>query len=298
MTSNVVESVNSVISEVSEKNFEVIIVDNNSLNSEKDLLNKKLSGYDNVKLYFLESNNGFGAGNNFGVDKSSCDILLLLNPDTLFNADILKDAEYLFNKNPEISVIGPKIINENNIQEKSAGKFPGLLSEFLNIFSLSPYFEKKYFNSQIKNSANGFVEVDWITGSAMFIRKSIFESIGGFDTNFFMYSEEIDLCKRIKVLGGRIIYYPALELIHKGSAGSKKNYYFFTKTSYESKYFYIKKHFNGFNKFLMICFLKIHIMIQLLVWTILYPVNQQKSTGKIKAFRKLLFSSKISDGSE
>ena len=132
----------------------------------------------------------------------------------------------------------------------------------------------------------------------MFIRRSVFEKVNGFDTNFFMYSEEIDLCKRIKDLGGRIIYYPALEIIHKGSVGSKKKYYFFTKTSYESKYYYIKKHFDRLKKNLIICFLKIHIMIQLLVWIILYPVNQHKSKGKIKAFRKLLFSSKISDGSE
>ncbi|HSL90555.1 MAG TPA: hypothetical protein VK870_14725, partial [Ignavibacteriaceae bacterium] len=93
----------------------------------------------------------------------------------------------------------------------------------------------------------------------------------------------------------KVVYYPAIELIHKGSIGSKKNYYFFTKTSYESKYYYIKKHFKGAKKLLILLFLKLHIIMQIFIWIILYTFNSNKSSGKLKAFSKLVFSSKISE---
>lgn len=295
LTDNIIECVKSILSNISENEYECIIVDNNSSQEEKDLLYNALCTYPEVKIYFLESNNGFGFGNNFGINKSSGDILFLLNPDTLITRDIFTDAKNIMDRFPDFGVIGPKIYNEYKIQEKSVGIFPNLFLEFLNIFSLSRFIEKKYFERKVQKTTKDFIEVDWITGSAMFIRRSVFDRVGGFDTNYFMYSEEIDLCKRIKAMGGKIIYYPSIELIHKGSVGSKKNYYFFTKTSYESKYYYIKKHFIGIEKLLILLFLKIQIIIQFLIWIILYPINANKSSGKLKALSKLILSSKISE---
>ncbi len=129
----------------------------------------------------------------------------------------------------------------------------------------------------------------------MFVRRKVYEKVNGFDTNFFMYSEEIDLCKRIKEAGGRIIYNPSIELTHKGSVGSKKDYYFFTKTSFESKYYYIKKHFTGVERIMILSLLKLHIIFQTILWAVLYPFNPVKSSGKLKAFTRLVFSSKISE---
>lgn len=295
---NVIDSIKSLLSFVKGQEYEMIIVDNDSHQAEKDILKKEINTIPQVKLCFLDSNKGFGAGNNFGFEKANGDILFLLNPDTIITRNIFNQVEKIFNSYSEVSVLGPKIVNEQNVQEKSAGKFPNLLSEFLNIFFISRHIEKKYFNSKEKKTSNGFVEVDWITGSAMFIRRSVFKNTGGFDTNFFMYSEEIDLCKRIKDSGGKIVYYPDVELVHKGSVGSKKNYFFFTKTSYESKYYYIKKHFKGLEKFLIICFLKIQIILQLIIWTMLFSFNPPKSAGKLKAFGKLLFSSRISESNK
>ncbi|HSL88361.1 MAG TPA: glycosyltransferase family 2 protein, partial [Ignavibacteriaceae bacterium] len=202
LTNNIIESVKSVLSFISENEYEIIIVDNNSSQGEKKSLTNALGNNTHVKISFLDSNKGFGYGNNFGIAKASGDILFLLNPDTLITSNIFKDVKEMIERFPEISVLGPKIYNENKIQEKSIGIFPNLFLEFLNIFFLNKIFEKRYFNKKVKENEAEFLEVDWVTGSAIFIRKSIFESIGGFDTNFFMYSEEIDLCKRIKDTGG------------------------------------------------------------------------------------------------
>jgi GT2 family glycosyltransferase len=268
---------------------EIIVIDNNSTEHDSGLLFSKYSSLkEKIYFHYLKENNGFGSGNNYGSFYAMGDLIFFLNPDTLIDNNIFPFVENIFQNNPSISVLGPKVINENHSQEKSAGKFPNLLLEFFNIFSLSIWIEKRYFNFKSKNVGEGFIDVDWITGAALFVRKFEFERIGGFDTNYFMYSEEIDLCKRIKNNGGRVVYYPKVEIVHKGSIGSKKNYYFFTKTSYESKIYYTKKHFTGTKKLLILIFMKVHIAFQILIWLLLLPINSEKSVGKLKAFLKLL----------
>ncbi len=295
LSDNLVASIKSIFSNSSEENFEIIVVDNNSSHYQKDVLKKGLSQFNNVKIFYLEFNNGFGDGNNYGVNKSQGDIIFLLNPDTLLTNDLFEKTLEIFRTQPTVSVLGPKIVNDKKKQEKSVGKFPSLFLEFINIFFLSRFYEKKYFLKKVKNSKHEFIDVDWVTGSAMFIRREVFQKVGGFDTNFFMYSEEVDLCRRIQDSGGKIVYFPAVELIHIGSIGSKKNYSFFTKTSYESKYYYIDKHFKGIERLFILLFFKVHIIIQLFTWMFLYPFSSKKSTGKIKTFSKLIFTSKISE---
>ena len=276
---------------------EIIVIDNNSTEDDRGILFSKYSSLkEKIFLHYLKENNGFGFGNNYGSLYASGDIIFFLNPDALINNNIFPYIENIFQINPSISVLGPKIINENHSREKSAGKFPNLLLEFFNIFSLSIWIEKRYFNFKSKNIGEGFIDVDWITGAAMFVRKSEFEKVGGFDTNFFMYSEEVDLCKRVKNNGGRVVYCPKVEIVHKGSVGSKKNYYFFTKTSYESKLYFIKKHFRGFRLVVFLLLFFLQIFTQLIFWIIILPFSKSKAIGKVKGFwdvlKSLLFPKK------
>lgn len=263
--------------------YEVIVVDNNSSDAEKNLLNSAFSSLNRVKTLLLNSNYGYGSGNNYGFDNSRGEIIFLLNPDTIITQEVFNDVNRIFENYPEVSVIGPKIVNESKIQEKSLGMYPSIIVEFFNLFSLSSFIENICFERKIKKTNDKFIEVDPVTGAAMFVRRKVYEKVNGFDTNFFMYSEEIDLCKRIKEAGGRIIYNPSIELTHKGSVGSKKDYYFFTKTSFESKYYYIKKHFTGVERIMILSLLKLHIIFQTILWAVLYPFNPVKSSGKLKS---------------
>ena len=276
LTLHVIESIKSLLSFFSNFDYEIIVVDNNSADVEKNLLNNSFSSSNFLRKVFLNSNDGFGSGNNFGFNESTGEIIFLLNPDTKITQEIFDNVNRIFENYPHISVLGPKIINENRIQEKSYGMFPSVFLEFFNLFSLAGFIERKQIERKNANSNDEFFEVDWVTGAAMFIRRTAYESVNGFDTNFFMYSEEIDLCKRIKADGGKIIYYPNIELTHKGSVGSKKDYYFFTKTSYQSKYYYIKKHFKGMEKLMMLVFFKLQIIIQIILWSVLLPVYPLK----------------------
>lgn len=183
-----------------------------------------------------------------------------------------------------------QILREDGTPEISFGQFPNILSETLSLFNLSSYFKKGDYFNKIKHSENEMVEVDWVTGSAILVRKSLFNSVGGFDENFFMYNEEVDLCKRIKEKGGKIYFYKDAIIIHAGSLSSKKNYYFFTKTSYESKLYYIKKHFKGFRFGFLLPLFFLQVFTQLVFWIIMLPFAKFKALGKVKGFWEVLIA--------
>ena len=139
-------------------------------------------------------------------------------------------------------------------------------------------------------------KTDWVLGAALFIKKEIFYKVGGFDQNFFMFFEEMDLCKRVDRLGYDIIYCPSSELKHQGGASAKKDYRFFTFIFYKSKFIYIKKYFHGLNKNAFVAVLFMQAISQILLWSLLYTFNKEKSTGKIKGFvdfLKILFNNDI-----
>ena len=288
------ECIKSILKTVINLSFEIIIVDNCSKDNEKqyltrlqkDLANK----INNIYFYYLDKNIGFGGANNFGFIKSHGESICFLNPDTILIENIFPKMLNIFQKNKLVSVLGPKIINSKGQQEKSFGFFPNIFTEIFNIVHLLSNFEMLWLKKKTKEKKNDFVNVDWVTGSALVIRRDVFKEIAGFDTSFFMYSEEIDLCKRVFDNKYYIGFVPDIKIIHLKSVSSKKDYFFFTKVSYESKLVYIKKHFSGLNGKIIRTMVLIELFIQVILWLSLYPLNRRKSIGKLKAFPNLIVS--------
>lgn len=103
-----------------------------------------------------------------------------------------------------------------------------------------------------------------------------------------MFFEEVDLCKRIKKLNYKVIYYHSLKINHIGSVSGKKNYFLYTLRTYASKAIFLKKHYRFPLMQIMISFLFIQMFSQKIIWTVLYPINKNKSLQKIKSFNYLL----------
>jgi GT2 family glycosyltransferase len=287
LTAEVSVCIESILKYSANENIEIILVDNNSDEEEsKSLVEKFLNSNIPISFEYLRENRGFGSGNNAGFYKSSGDIILFLNPDAFLTSNIFPSIRKYFVENNNVGILGPKIVDQDGKQEKSFGIYPNLISEFFNIIFLKSFFEN--FLLKFFGRTKIYFEVDWVTGSALFIRRSKFEEVNGFDENIFMYNEEIDLCKRVSENGNKIVFYPQTELIHLQSVSSRKNYFNFTKTSYESKVYYIKKHFKGLSKLLMLKFLTLHILLLFVIWTMLLPVSPDKAKGKLKAFPILL----------
>lgn len=276
----------SVIDKFQKSEYEIIVVDNKSTDKKFHLLTNKYQSNEKIKFIENTENNGFGAGNNLGVKNATGQFLYFLNPDTIITDNFLPSVEEIFNGNKKIAVIGTIIKNDDFILEHSAGYFPSYVSYLFDLFYLKLKIEKYLISKRLEKDR--IINVDWVSGASFFIRKSVFNSVGGFDERFFMYSEEIDLCKRIKQNGFEIVLDSNSIVNHKGSTSSKKDYYFFTKVSYESKIYYISKHFNPIKRRIIKNIVFIELVIQLFCWSFMFFLTPQKAKGKLMAIPALL----------
>ncbi len=204
-------------------NFEIIIV-----NNDNDFFD-----YPDAQIINSE-NKGFGSACNLGAKTARGKILCFLNPDTEVLNNPKKIIEY-FNAEEKTGIIGAKIVDTDNKTEKWCA---GCETTFWNLIRNNIGLPK---SKKIWNSSKT-IECGKVSGCSLFIKKDIFDSIGGFDEKFFMYFEDEDLCKRIRQKGFRVIYFPEFSVKHLGgksfSSKFKQKKYF-----YKSMFYYFKKHF-------------------------------------------------------
>lgn len=267
--------------------YEIVIVDNNS--PDKKLPETEIKfNRDNIKFYYLEENVGFGKGCNYGFSKASGKYICFLNPDTILNENIFLPIINLFKSDESIGIIGPKQQVRFPFFDFSAGFSPNLLFELFNLFGVGVFFEGFLVFWLTKISKKKVLKVDWILGASIFIRAELFGTINGFDKDYFMFYEEVDLCKKVSNKGYKIIYSPQYSIHHIGSVSGKKDYTLYTIRTYSSKYIYISKHYRSINKFLMKSMLFAQLFSQMIIWSVLFPMNSQKSKQKLSAFYHLL----------
>jgi GT2 family glycosyltransferase len=267
--------------------YEIIIVDNNSPDKKLPETENKFKR-DNIHFYYLDENIGFGKGCNYGFSKASGKYICFLNPDTIIKENIFLQILDIFKEDKSIGIVGPKQQTRSPFFDFSAGFYPNIVFEFFNLFGVGVFFEGLIVFLLTKLKKDRVLEVDWILGASIFIRAELFESINGFDKDYFMFYEEVDLCKRVSNKGYKIIYSPQYNIHHIGSVSGKKDYTLYTIRTYSSKYLYISKHYKSFYKFLMKSMLYLQLFSQMIIWTLLYPSNKRKSKQKLKAFINLL----------
>ena len=273
------------------KDFEIIIFDNNSAETSINLLKQKIYSVNsnNISLILNDKNIGFGQACNLASLKASGKILLFLNPDTMINIDILNLVKPAFYKSINKDCVIGLNVHENKYLDYSAGYFPNLFFEILNIFSLGRVVEAFYIKVLTILFNKKKMQVDWVMGASIFIPKILFEDIRGFDSDYFLYFEELDLFKRIKKNGYPIYYFPNISIKHVGSVSTKKNYYFFTKLFYKGKLLYLQKHSSKLKLIIFKLLILFHFINQIFLWFILRIKYPGKANGKIKAFKELIW---------
>jgi GT2 family glycosyltransferase len=187
--------------------LDVIVVDNHSSDGSVESLTKE---FPDVRFIALEENKGFGAANNAGVKHALCERLLFVNNDTLFIEEIITGLGNALNADPKNGMVGPKLLNEDRTFQRSFGPFPTVVTEYrMKQSSAEP--------QHIDDLADAATcTVDWLTGAAFMMDKTVFNAVGGFDERFFLYFEDIDLNKKVRNEGYKICYVPSVQLIHLG----------------------------------------------------------------------------------
>jgi len=198
--------------------IQIIIVDNNSNIEEKKNLEQLNKQFDNLKIIYNQENLGFGVANNIGVYYAEAELLLFLNADTIIIKQFIID---LINKMEEYNsdVLGLQLLNSDLSIQKSCGYFPSIRQFIFEMLSLNKInYLKKITKPLVYYIEDECEEVDYVSGACFLIKKCLFENIGGFDKEYFMYFEETDLCKKVKNNNAKVMIYNNKSVVHYGSA--------------------------------------------------------------------------------
>lgn len=218
----ILASVDSVRDRTASVSYEIIVVDNRSVEGVGGLVR------DGIRLIRNDRNAGFGTACNIGARLAAGEFLFFLNPDTLLKNDVLGELGSFLYRHPEAGGAGPMVFEEDGAIHFGAGRsFPSLSNEFLEHTTITFRFSE---NRILGRPFISFWDhastrpVDTLLGAAMMFRRSLFERLGGFDERFFLYYEETDLCKRVWDAGFPIYYVHAAHLLHKGKRSTLKFY--------------------------------------------------------------------------
>jgi GT2 family glycosyltransferase len=234
---------NSIKQNIKKIEYEIIVVDNDSTDNSLDGIEK----HEKLNIIKEKENHGFAKANNIGVSYAKGKYLLILNNDTIFfDNSIEKLMEYKKEK-PEIGIISPVILYEDNSFQLSFGYDINLFSEIL-----LKFFAEKYYKIIYKIKKNNFmITPDWISGACFLVEKKVYESVSGFDERFFLYTEDADFGKRVREKGFKLLVYGRAKIIHFKGKTSSKNLSIAIAESKKSQLYYYCKH-NGKLSFLIL----------------------------------------------
>lgn len=249
-------------------NFEVIVVDNHS----EDQSTKMVQQYfPIVKLIDNKRNLGFSAASNQGIKESRGRYILLLNPDTEFTLDGISEMIMFMDSFPQVGICGPKMVDPRGETHFSARSFPSYLTaisshqSILNrLFPHNPLSKKYLLKDQDRNQRK---EVDWISGSCLLTKRSVFEKIGLLDEQFFIYVEDVDFCYRAKKAGFSVYYFPNSVVIHHIGKSTQKRKLAMLVEHHRSMYHFYRKHHRPSILLRGIVFFSIWIRLWFASWT-------------------------------
>ncbi len=201
--------------------FEIILIDNGSQDGS---LEEIRAARPEIVCIETGENLGFARANNLGINNARGQYILLLNSDTKILDNCLDKMLECLMANPELGAVGPKQLDGQGKLQLSWGSFPTLASEvFRKLFHYRLSMNDLMIRGYLEEKYAGIAEVDWISGSCLMARKETLYQAGLLDPHFFMYFEDIDLCRRIQHAGWKIHFQSNLTIIHYGGVSAKKN---------------------------------------------------------------------------
>lgn len=214
--------------------FEVIVVDNGSTDDSVALVEKQ---FPDVKLIKNDRNLGFASANNQGLAIGCGRYFMLLNSDTIVLPGAIDTLIQMADQNPNVGMIGPKLLNMDGSLQKSWANFPSFVSELT-----GQNFGKRIPVPGIPNT----FEIDWMMGACMLVRSKVLQDVGKMDEDYFFYSEETDWCFRIKKKNWRIWYTTNTQIYHLWGGSTRSGSIIQLVRLYHAKILYFKKNHGNF----------------------------------------------------
>ena len=221
---------------------EVIVIDNASADKSVDMVRKQ---FPSTRLIANVDNLGFGKANHQAAKLAKGRYLCILNPDTVVSHNTFEQFIALHESNPNLGISGPQLTDGTGqfLRESKRGlpTIKAAVSKSLGLFKLSPHLFGQYYNLGLPQNQSG--KTDVLVGAFMFLRKQLYDQLEGFDENFFMYGEDIDISHRSLKLGLTNFYLSEANVIHfKGESTPKNKAY--EKRFFNAMSYYYNKNFS------------------------------------------------------
>lgn len=225
--------------------IELIIVDNHSQDDSIEQIEKAIvtSKWKNITLIKNTKNDGFAKGCNIGATRAKGKYILFLNNDTLIKDRGIITMKEFMDMHDSIAILGGKLVNRDGTPQSCVGSFYSPISILLLLTGLQKY-------GMVDKNPEKIKKVDWVKGGLLMVREGVFNKLGGFDENIFMYTEDMEFCYRAKQQGFDVYFYPDISVYHKESGSSNRTFavihiyknllYFYKKHKSYAEYVYVK----------------------------------------------------------
>jgi GT2 family glycosyltransferase len=237
------QCIDSVYRSAADDAIHIIVIDNGSTDSPERIEER----YPEVELVCNPDNIGFSKAVNLALKRATGELLVLLNPDTIVCSGFFSGIVRYVTEHKDVAIAGPKIYDHDGTVQGSARRFPTPLTA---MFGRQSFLNKVFPNNRVSRkefichhcNMTRPIEVDWVSGACMVLRKQALDEAGGFDERFFLYWEDADLCKRLTKTGWRIIYFPPSEVYHISGTSSETAPFFSIFHFHKSCYRYYRRH--------------------------------------------------------
>lgn len=200
----------------------IIVVDNDSDDDSVKAVREHFPETEIIEA----ANNGYGAGANRGIEQTTTDYVLVLNPDTVVPAETISCLAQYLDENPGVAVAAPRMRYPDGSLQPSRRRFPRRLTPVFESTILSQRFPgnpwaRHYRMEDVEEDQ--VQQVDWVVGACMLVRMEAINQAGGFDESFWMYCEEVEWCWRLRRHGWTTVYIPEVEIVHHEAASTSQN---------------------------------------------------------------------------
>ena len=256
--------------------IETIVVDNASADDSVEMVRQ---AFPQVTLIANADNRGFTGGNNQGIAASRGRYVLLLNPDTEVLDDTLARMVAYMDAHPDAGALGPMLLNPDGSVQSSRRRLPTPATAFLESTTLQNWFPhhrllRDYY--VLDKPDDAIAEVDWVQGACLLARREALDQAGLLDDGYFMYSEELDWCRRAKAAGWKVTYYPEARVIHHGGQSSEQVKAFQIIQFNRSKIRYFRKYHGALVAAVLRAFLLINYSYQFFLETAKWAVGHKR----------------------
>lgn len=201
--------------------YEIIVIDSGSFDGAGEMLQSR---FPDVVFIQSDRNVGFARANNMAFRHARGEYVLFLNPDTELTSAAVNIALAHARAHPDAGAVGCRLLNgDGSLQTSCIQAFPTIVGQFLSSEVLMKLFPRStlWGMSALFQAGNDFCEVEVISGACLMVRHTAFESVGGFSEDYFMYTEDVDLCYKLRCAGYRNHYLPAATVKHFGGGSSE-----------------------------------------------------------------------------